>query len=80
VIQDMMYSGGLARLGFATGVGPASPTQPRMTLGDARYHTDGLRAALFLATRPLSLSDVELLDWAPYLEAPDPPARNEGRR
>ena len=80
VIQDMMYSGGLARLGFATGVGPASPTQPRLTLGGARYHTDGLRAVLFLATRPLSLSDVELLDWAPYLEVSDPPARNEGRR
>jgi len=49
-------------------------------LGGARYQTDGLRAVLFLATRPLSLSDVELLDWAPYLEAPEPSARNEGRR
>ena len=70
LIQDMMYSGGLDKLGFATGVGPASPTQPRTTLGGARYHTDGLRAVLFLATRPLSLSDVEFLDWAPYLEVP----------
>jgi hypothetical protein len=80
LIQDMMYSGGLDKLGFATGVGPASPTQPRTTLGGARYHTDGLRATLFLATRPLSLSDVEFLDWAPYLEVPDSPARNESRR
>ena len=80
LIQDMMYSGGLDKLGFATGVGPASPTQPRTTLGGARYHTDGLRATLFLATRPLSLSDVEFLDWAPYLEVPDPPARNESHR
>ena len=80
LVQDMMYSGGLDKLGFATGVGPASPTQPRTTLGGARYYTDGLRAILFLATRPLSLSDVEFLDWAPYLEVPDPPARNEGHR
>ena len=29
LIQDMMYSGGLDKLGFATGVGVASPTQPR---------------------------------------------------
>ena len=54
---------------------------PRVALlGGARYHTDGLRATLFLATRPLSLSDVEFLDWAPYLEVPDSPARNESRR
>jgi hypothetical protein len=33
MIQDMMYSGGLDKLGFATGVGPASPTQPRTTFG-----------------------------------------------
>jgi hypothetical protein len=68
LIQDMMYSGGLDKLGFATGVGPASPTAPRTTVDGARYHTDGLRAVMFLATRPLSLADVELLDWAPYLQ------------
>jgi hypothetical protein len=78
LVQDMMYSGGLDKLGFATGVGPAAPTAPRATVDGARYHTDGLRAVLFLATRPLSLADVELLDWAPYLpqtvEAPAPPS------
>ena len=79
LIQDMMYSGGLDKLGFATGVGVASPTQPRTTFGGARYHTDGLRATLFFATRPLSLADVEFLDWAPYLEVSRSPAGNEGR-
>ncbi len=39
-----------------------------------------LRATLFFATRPLSLADVEFLDWAPYLEVADPRAGNEGRR
>ena len=64
LVQDLMYSGGLDKLGFATGVGPASPTQPRVTFSGARYYTDGLRAILFFAIRPLSLSDVEFLDWA----------------
>jgi hypothetical protein len=32
------------------------------------YHTDGLRAVMFFATRPLALLDVRLLDWVPYLE------------
>ncbi|MBN3756511.1 hypothetical protein G3N95_26490 [Paraburkholderia sp. Tr-20389] len=67
LIQDMMYSGGLERLGFVYGVGPAPPSHPRTTLDSASYHTDGLRIVLFVATRPLKLSDVEFLDWVPYL-------------
>jgi len=54
-----MYSGGLDRLGYVAGVG---------AVADGRYHTDGLRAVLFISTRPLGLSDVELLDWAPIFD------------
>ena len=53
LIQDMMYSGGLDKLGFAHGSG-------------TRERGDGLRAVLFFATRPLSLSEVEILDWIPF--------------
>jgi len=67
LIQDMMYSGGLDKLGFVTGVGAATEVKPRTTFSGARYHSDGLRAVMFFATRPLSLSDVEFLDWEPYL-------------
>jgi hypothetical protein len=77
LIQDMMYAGGLEKLGFVTGVGQASRTQPRTTLSGAHYHTDGLRAVLFFATRPLSLSDVEILDWVPYMERREAAAREE---
>jgi LssY C-terminus len=52
VVQDMMYSGGLDKLGFARGAG-------------AGEHRDGLRAVMFFAIRPLSLSDVEILEWVP---------------
>ena len=54
-----MYSGGLEKLGFITGAGE---------VGASRYETDGLRAVLFFGTRPLSLADVEILDWVPFLE------------
>ena len=50
LVQDMMYSGGLDKLGFAHGSGTSG-------------RGDGLRSVLFFATRPLSLSDVEILDW-----------------
>jgi hypothetical protein len=71
LIQDLMYSGGLDKLGFAYGVGEASPARPRATLDGATYYTDGLRAVVFFTTRPRSLSDVDLLDWAPYLDKRD---------
>jgi hypothetical protein len=79
LIQDMVYSGGLQTLGFVTGVGEASETQPRSTFHGARYHTDGLRAVLFFATRPRSLADVEFLNWVPYLAPRDPDASEEKR-
>ncbi|MGT2504808.1 LssY C-terminal domain-containing protein [Cupriavidus basilensis] len=78
LIQDMMYSGGLDKLGFVNGVGPAPQAQPRTTLDGARYFTDGLRAVLFFAQRPLSLSEVEILDWVPYLEGREGASPKEG--
>ncbi|MFP3566024.1 LssY C-terminal domain-containing protein [Paraburkholderia sp. SIMBA_030] len=77
LVQDMMYSGGLAKLGFVYGVGPASQEHPRTTLDGGRYYTDGLRAVMFFATRPLSFSNVDILDWVPYLEQREPTARKE---
>ena len=68
VIQDLLYSGGLEKLGFIEGVPAVSVEQRRNHPGDFNYHTDGLRAVLFLVTRPLSLSDVEVLDWVPALD------------
>ena len=67
-VQDMMYSGGLERLGFVTGVGAVPRAQPRLAANGASYFTDGLRAVLFFATRPLTISDVHLLDWEPLLD------------
>lgn len=77
LIQDMMYSGGLEKLGFVTGVGEAPEMPPQTSVDGARYHTDGLRAVLFLAKRPLSFGDVEMLRWIPYLERREAPASEE---
>jgi len=63
VIEDMMYSGGLARLGYVEGTNPVSDAQLRDHPGEYAYRTDGLCAVLFIISRPLSLSDVEILDW-----------------
>jgi hypothetical protein len=68
LIQDMMYSGGLEKLGFVYGVGAAPRANPRTTLNGASYYTNGLRAVMFFATRPLNFTNVQILDWVPYLE------------
>lgn len=68
LIQDLAYSNGLEKLGFVTGTGATAPSETRYSLGGESYHTDGLRAVLFLTTRPLSLHDLEFLDWYPYLQ------------
>jgi hypothetical protein len=77
LIQDLMYSGGLDKLGFVYGVGEATKTRPRTTLDNATCYTDGLRAVMFFATRPLSFSDVQVLDWVPYLEQREAIQRGE---
>jgi hypothetical protein len=77
LVQDMMYSGGLDKLGFVNGVGPAPQARPRTTLNGVPYHTDGLRAVMFFATRPLSFSNVEILDWVPYLDRRGPASSEE---
>jgi hypothetical protein len=68
LIQDMMYSSGLEKLAFISGVGATSPGELRDSLDGTSYYTDGLRAVLFLVTRPLSLSDLQILDWHPALK------------
>jgi hypothetical protein len=68
VIQDLMYSGGLAQLGFVGGVVPVTAEQRHNQPDEFMYYTDGHRAVLFIITRPLGLSDVEILDWVPLLE------------
>jgi hypothetical protein len=65
LVQDMTYSGGLQKIAFDRGVGATAPGEFRDSLGGARYRTDGLRAVMFFITRPLSLADIEIIDWLP---------------
>lgn len=68
VLQDLLYSGGLAKFGFVEGVNTVSEAQMRNHPDEFSHYTDGHRAVLFFITRPLTLSDVEFLDWIPLLD------------
>jgi hypothetical protein len=63
LIQDLMNSEGISKIGFISGVSETSPDEQRTNhLGDA-YFTDGLRAVLFFSDAPVSYKEIEFLDW-----------------
>jgi hypothetical protein len=72
LIQDLFYSGGLTRFGFETSLDDTAAARGDDPLGSPVYTTDGLKAVLFFATRPMSIADVRYLDWEPYLQHPEP--------
>ncbi|HBX42370.1 MAG TPA: hypothetical protein DEH27_00480 [Deltaproteobacteria bacterium] len=63
LVQDIVYSQFLARIGFVQGVGQVKASAPRTIPGVGSYHTDGLRAVLFIEERPFHLSEIGFLDW-----------------
>ena len=70
VILDAFYSAGLARVGFVSGAGTVPP-QDSGSSSMPSYVTDGLRTVLMFVERPLSLDEIDFLDWEPY-PGPEP--------
>jgi len=63
LIEDLLFSQTIARVGFVKGVGRATPSKPRTNLTGDAYFTDGLRAVLILDRGPISLDGVKSLAW-----------------
>ena len=63
LVEDLAYSQALERIGYVKGVGEASSDAPRTNLSGDPYYTDGLRVVMFFEPRPVSLSDMDFLDW-----------------
>ena len=63
LVEDLLYSQALNRIGFVKGVGASSKAEPRLNLVGDAYYTDGLRAVMFFEPRPYPLSQVDVLDW-----------------
>jgi hypothetical protein len=63
VVQDLLYSQALARVGFVKGAGSVSAAEPRQTPDGSSYHTDGLRAVLMFGGEAVSLAEVDFFDW-----------------
>jgi hypothetical protein len=63
LVQDIVYSQSLLKMGFVKGVGRVMASTPRKLPSGATYHTDGLRAVLLFEKRPVSLSEIEFFRW-----------------
>ena len=63
IIEDLLFSQTLAKVGFVKGVGRATPYRPRENLTGDPYFTDGLRAVLILEKGPISMNQILELDW-----------------
>jgi LssY C-terminus len=63
VVQDLLYSQALAKIGFVKGAGSVSAAGPGQTPEGSSYHTDGLRTVLVFGGNAVSLAEVDFFDW-----------------
>ncbi|MBW2409437.1 MAG: LssY C-terminal domain-containing protein [Deltaproteobacteria bacterium] len=63
LFEDLLFSQTLAKAGFVKGVGRATPYRPRQNLTGDPYFTDGLRIVLIIEKGPISMDQIEGLDW-----------------
>ena len=56
LIEDLIYSQMLAKVGFVKGVGRARPSNPRINLTGDPYFTDGYRTVLILDQGPIAMN------------------------
>lgn len=63
LVVDLALSQNLGAFAFVKGVGAATRAEPRRNYTGDSYFTDGLRVVLFLTDEPVSLLEIEALDW-----------------
>ncbi len=63
LLQDLLGSQKVAKIGFVEGVGSATPDDPRYNLTDSPYWTDGWRAVFVFSAETIALDEVEVFDW-----------------
>jgi hypothetical protein len=61
--EDMLFSQGLQKIGWARGMPPVHPDYPRLNLGGDPFYTDGLLLVLMFNRRPIPITEMEFFDW-----------------
>jgi hypothetical protein len=61
--EDMLFSQGLQKIGWAKGIPAVSPKEPNRNLGGDPYFTDGLLLVLLFDRRPISMLELQFFNW-----------------
>jgi hypothetical protein len=63
IIEDLLASNAVEKIGYAKVSEPVPPSAPRQNLTGDDYFTDGLMAVIFLVDRYVPYNEVTFLEW-----------------
>jgi hypothetical protein len=63
LLEDLAYAQSLAKFAYVEGVGAAPLGAPRHNLTGDPYFTDGYRVVLWIPSEPVSIDDIQVIDW-----------------
>ncbi len=63
LLQDLVMSGGVRKLGFINAMEPADREEPHRNFMDQPWWTDGYRAVFLFEEEPTMLEELEFFDW-----------------
>lgn len=64
LVQDFIHAQALEAYARVGGVGFVSPDEPRGNLTGDPWFTDGARAVMKLSSEPVSMTEIDWIDWA----------------
>ena len=63
LLENLAYSQSLEKFAYVGGVGEVSMDQPKGNLTGDPWFTDGYRIVLWVTSEPVSIDDVDFLEW-----------------
>lgn len=63
LLQDLWYAQAILKHGYVKGTGVATISEPRKSLHDDDYFTDGLRIVIWVSSDPILFSEVQFVQW-----------------
>jgi hypothetical protein len=63
LLQDLWHAQAISKYGYVLGTGQATIAEPRQSLHDDDYFTDGLRIVIWVSDNPISFSEVHFVQW-----------------
>jgi len=63
LLQNLWYSRAVLKYGYVKGTGIATISEPRKSLHDDDYFTDGLRIVIWVSSDPIMFSEVQFVHW-----------------